>query len=199
MKNAKQIMRPFVLRRLKSEVLGDLPLKTEKVMKCSLLKKQREMYKNLVSEFSEEAGRTGDVNGIGMMMQLRKLANHPLLLRNYYDEDKLEVMSKKLAKDHTYKQTNAQYIFEDMVWMSDYQINQLSRVHKSLAGHGLPQELIPLSGKFNKLDELLPTMKQEGHRVLIFSQFTMVLDIMEEYMAIRGHKFLRQVQNAFIS
>ena len=190
-KNAKQIMRPFVLRRLKSEVLRDLPEKTEKVIKCTLMKKQRDMYRNLVAEFSAEADRNGEVNGVGMMMQLRKLANHPLLIKNYYDEDKLEVISKKLAKDPTYKQNNAQYVFEDLLWMSDYQINQLTRVHKCLAGHGLPQELIPISGKLEKLDELLPKMKEDGHRVLIFSQFTMVLDVLEEYLAIRGHTFLR--------
>ncbi|KAK0178638.1 hypothetical protein PV327_007514 [Microctonus hyperodae] len=190
-KNAKLIMRPFVLRRLKSEVLKDLPIKTEKVIKCSLTNKQREMYKNLMTKFSEEAGRSPDVNGIGMMMQLRKLANHPLLVRDYYDEDQLDEIAKKLAKDSTYKQKNPQFIFEDLLWMSDYQINQLSRVHKCLAGYGLPQELIPQAGKLNTLDEKLPQLKEDGHRVLIFSQFTVVLDILEEYLTIRGHKFLR--------
>lgn len=186
-------MRPFVLRRLKSEVLRDLPQKTEQVIKCTLVKKQRDMYRDLLSEFSEEAGRNSEVNGVVMMMQLRKLANHPLLIRNYYDENKLEAISKLLAKDPTYKQKNPQYVFEDLLWMSDYQINQLSRTHKCLAGQGLPQELIPNSGKLKKLDELLPSMKEDGHRVLIFSQFTMVLDVLEEYLAMRGHKFLRQV------
>jgi len=34
-------------------------------------------------------------------------------------------------------------------------------------------------------------MRDEGDRVLIFSQFTMMLNIMERYLKIRGHKFLR--------
>lgn len=190
-KNAKLIMRPFVLRRLKSQVLRDLPKKTEKLVKCSMIKKQKDMYKELMAEFSEEAGQSQQVNGVGMMMQLRKLANHPLLIRNYYDESKLHNIAKKLASDPTYKQKNAEYVFEDLLWMSDYQINQLSRAHKSIAGQGLPQDLIPQAGKLKKLDEILPTMKKEGHRVLIFSQFTMVLDILEEYLTIRGHTFLR--------
>lgn len=75
--------------------------------------------------------------------------------------------------------------------MSDYQINQLTRIYKSLGGFGLPQEFIPGAGKLTKLDELLKDFKENNHRVLIFSQFTMVLDILEEYLTIRGHTYLR--------
>lgn len=96
-----------------------------------------------------------------------------------------------MAKERGYKQENPEYIFEDLIWTSDYQINQLTRTYKSVAGFGLPQELVPQAGKLKKLDELLPQLKTDGHRVLIFSQFTMVLDILEEYLAIRGHTFLR--------
>ncbi|KAG7208704.1 hypothetical protein KM043_014907 [Ampulex compressa] len=190
-KNAKQIMRPFVLRRLKVEVLRDLPNKSDRIIRCALTKKQRALYTNLVAEFSAEADQSNEVNGVGMMMQLRKLANHPLLMRDYYNESKIKVISGRLAKESGYKQKNPDYIFEDLQWMSDYQINQLTRVYKSLAGLGLPQELIPEAGKLKQLDLLLPQLKEKGHRVLIFSQFTMVLDILEEYMSIRGQKFLR--------
>lgn len=41
------------------------------------------------------------------------------------------------------------------------------------------------------LDKLLPEMRDNDDRVLIFTQFTMVLDIMEQYLRIRGHKYLR--------
>lgn len=77
--------------------------------------------------------------------------------------------------------------------MSDYQINQLTRTYKSLAGMGLPQELIFEAGKLKILDEMLPKLKEEGHRVLIFSQFTMTLDILEEYLTLRGKTYLRSV------
>lgn len=91
-------MRPFVLRRLKSEVLGDLPPKTDEVKRCALTEKQRNMYDKLVAQFSAETAEVLNENRTGMMMQLRKLANHPLLVRNYYDEKKLKVydlMKKK--------------------------------------------------------------------------------------------------------
>lgn len=90
-KNAKEIMRPFVLRRLKAEVLRDLPYKKDEIMRCALTEKQQSMYDKLIAQFSAEASEITDVNGTGMMMQLRKLANHTLLMRDYYDEEKLQV------------------------------------------------------------------------------------------------------------
>jgi SWI/SNF-related matrix-associated actin-dependent regulator 1 of chromatin subfamily A len=96
-----------------------------------------------------------------------------------------------LAKESSYKQKNPEFVFEDLIWSSDYQINQLTRIYKSIAGFGLPQELIPEAGKLRQLDKLLPQLKKDDHRVLIFSQFTMVLDILEEYLSIRGQTFLR--------
>jgi len=96
-----------------------------------------------------------------------------------------------LAKESSYKQKNPEFVFEDLTWSSDYQINQLTRIYKSIAGFGLPQELIPEAGKLRELDKLLPQLKKDDHRVLIFSQFTMVLDVLEEYLSIRGQTFLR--------
>ncbi|XP_014209606.1 SWI/SNF-related matrix-associated actin-dependent regulator of chromatin subfamily A containing DEAD/H box 1 homolog [Copidosoma floridanum] len=189
--NAKQIMKPFVLRRLKSDVLKDLPTKSEEVIECEMIKTQCDMYNSLVTRFSVEARETDELDGMGMMMQLRKLANHPLLLQNYYTQDKLKRISEKLVNESGWKQKNAQYTFEDLLWMSDYKINQLSRTYKSLAGFGLPHHLIPESGKLKKLDELLKELHADGHRVLIFSQFTMVLDILQEYLTIRNHRHLR--------
>ena len=58
--------------------------------------------------------------------------------------------------------------------------------HYSLGNHQICE-----SGKFALLDDLLPRMRDNDDRVLIFTQFTMVLDIMEQYLRIRGHKYLR--------
>ena len=38
----------------------------------------------------QATGEAAD-SGIGMLMNLRKCANHPLLIRNQYDDHKLEV------------------------------------------------------------------------------------------------------------
>ncbi|KAG0746730.1 hypothetical protein G6F60_008341 [Rhizopus arrhizus] len=51
--------------------------------------------------------------------------------------------------------------------------------------------LVENSGKMVLLDKLLTRMKTDGHRVLIFSQMVMMLDILSDYMTLRGHPFQR--------
>ncbi|MES1917260.1 MAG: hypothetical protein MHM6MM_009001, partial [Cercozoa sp. M6MM] len=47
------------------------------------------------------------------------------------------------------------------------------------------------SRKMAVLDKLLERLKKEGHRALIFSGFTRVLDLVEQLMRARGHKYYR--------
>ncbi len=75
--------------------------------------------------------------------------------------------------------------------MSDYYIHKTCLHYRCLEPHSLGNRQLCESGKFAKLDELLPDMKERGDRVLMFSQFTMVMDIMEHYLKVRGHKYLR--------
>ena len=51
--------------------------------------------------------------------------------------------------------------------------------------------LITSSGKMMLLDQLLTKLKKDNHRVLIFSQMVRVLDILSDYLSLRGYKFQR--------
>ncbi|XP_036379592.1 probable global transcription activator SNF2L1 [Megalops cyprinoides] len=51
--------------------------------------------------------------------------------------------------------------------------------------------LVTNSGKMVALDKLLPKVKEQGSRVLIFSQMTRVLDILEDYCMWRGYEYCR--------
>lgn len=53
------------------------------------------------------------------------------------------------------------------------------------------ETLVRTSGKMQLLDKLLPKLKATGHKVLIFSQFTTVLDILEDVFTMRGHTYCR--------
>ena len=46
-------------------------------------------------------------------------------------------------------------------------------------------------GKLQRLDSLLRTLQTGGHRALIFTQMTKVLDILEQFLNIHGHRYLR--------
>jgi hypothetical protein len=54
------------------------------------------------------------------------------------------------------------------------------------AGQGELRDLfVNCSGKFVLLDKLLPHLKAEGHRVLIFSQMVRILDLLSEFLRMR--------------
>ncbi|CUM50424.1 uncharacterized protein AC631_01780 [Debaryomyces fabryi] len=48
-----------------------------------------------------------------------------------------------------------------------------------------------VAGKFELLDKVLPKFKNSGHRVLIFFQMTQIMDIMEDFLRLRGMKYMR--------
>lgn len=190
---AKSIMKPFILRRLKKDVLNFLPEKVEIVEKIKLLPSQSEQYQALVGEYKNLDSRDSYLGrGNAIMMDMRKLANHPLLLRFYFTDARLHEISKVLARDSVYKNNNPKEIFEDIAPLSDLKIHQLRDKYPSITNMvKIPDNLIVSSGKFKYFDKLLPELKAGKHRVLIFSQFVMMLDIVEKYLHIRGHQFVR--------
>ena len=55
----------------------------------------------------------------------------------------------------------------------------------------LGEHLVENCGKLSMVDKLLKRLYERGHRVLIFTQMTRVLDIMEDFMVMRGYKYCR--------
>ncbi len=53
------------------------------------------------------------------------------------------------------------------------------------------EELIATSGKLAVLDKLLLSLFKKGHRTCIFSQFTSMLNILEDYCILRGWRYCR--------
>lgn len=94
---------------------------------------QKRYYNELVEYYSSNRAEicSGDRAGATIMMEMRKLANHPLLGRYYFSDDKLREFAKRLASVTTYKKTNPQYIFEELAVMSDFQVYQLCKKHVS--------------------------------------------------------------------
>ena len=79
-----KVLRPFLLRRLKKDVEKDLPDKTEKVIKCKFSSLQARLYKQMVTHnklvvSDGKGGKTGARGLSNMIMQLRKLCNHPFV------------------------------------------------------------------------------------------------------------------------
>ncbi|XP_058491845.1 SWI/SNF-related matrix-associated actin-dependent regulator of chromatin subfamily A containing DEAD/H box 1A [Solea solea] len=187
---AKLIMKPFILRRVKSEVLKQLPVKEEKVEFCSMSEKQQVLYDSLFKKLKDStSGANRELCNV--MMQLRKMANHPLLHRQYYTTDKLKAMSKLMLKEPTHNDADAALIQEDMEVMSDFELHRLCQQYYSITSYQLDTELLLDSGKFHYLTELLGSFKNKGDRVVLFSQFTMMLDIVEVLLRHLKHRYVR--------
>jgi len=192
--HAKKIMQPFVLRRLKADVLEQLPKKLDIIEHCSMTDPQKALYEKVSLMFKNRAAGKklpkGELkNGL---MELRKIANHPLLHREHYTSIKLVQMAQLLKKKSPFHHdSDVKLLEEDMEVMTDYELSYLCSQHKCIDNFQLSDEVITASGKLHKLDEMLPRYRKEGKRVLLFTQFTMVLDIIQKYLSLRGMKFLR--------
>lgn len=53
------------------------------------------------------------------------------------------------------------------------------------------EHMITNSGKLSVMDKLLKRLKEGGHRVLVFTTMTRMLDILEDYCIYRNHKHCR--------
>ncbi|XP_065216787.1 SWI/SNF-related matrix-associated actin-dependent regulator of chromatin subfamily A containing DEAD/H box 1 homolog [Planococcus citri] len=190
---AKRIIEPFMLRRLKENVLKDLPPKTVSVEKCPMLVDQQIKYNEILDEYKALCEAECNNDHMIFFMKLRKIANHPLMLRYHFTEDMLEKMARRLAIDSQYKGKNAEYIQEDLYFKSDFELYYMCQDYTSLhsLNYSLPNEAFCNSGKLEKLTPKLNSLREDGHRVLIFSQFITILDILQEYCRINQFTFVR--------
>ncbi|KAL3124144.1 hypothetical protein niasHT_004733 [Heterodera trifolii] len=194
---AKSILQPFILRRLKTEVLVSLPAKHEHIEFCELSPIQVELYEELMDILrARRSSTSGNEEGgamMGFMMQMRQVANHPLLYRRFYDDDKVEEMARILCqREKFYENKRSDYVAEALAFETDIALHTLCQKFSDSIGHfSLDERLALDSGKFWKLDTLLPEILRKKEKVLIFSQFTSLLDILELYMHCHSYAFLR--------
>jgi SWI/SNF-related matrix-associated actin-dependent regulator of chromatin subfamily A member 5 len=143
------ILKPFLLRRLKSEVEKDLLPKKEVKVYVGMSQMQREWYgKVLLKDIDifTAMGTAAKMRVANILMHLRKVTNHP-------------------------------YLFDSAEDGPPYNSNLT--------------HLVQNSGKMAILDKLLERLKAQGSRVLLFSQMTRMLDILEDYCGWRDYSYCR--------
>ncbi len=194
---ARSMMTPFVLRRKKHQVLKHLPMKTRRIEYCELFPSQSEIYesekrKALQVIEGRAAGKTGIKDTSNIMMALRKASIHPLLFRRLYNDKTLSKMSKACLKEDEFHESNLNLVYEDMTVMTDFELHAFcERYPKTMAPFLLQNDEWFDSGKVGKLCSLLTAFKEQGDRVLVFSQFTMVMNILESVLETLGIRFFR--------
>ncbi|KAL4926962.1 DEAD/DEAH box helicase [Aspergillus undulatus] len=193
---AKSMLKPFVLRRKKHQVI-DLPAKHSHVEYCEMNDAQRGIYEheqNEVKKLLEDraAGKKTGNKSANILMKLRQAAIHPLLRRRHYNEKILTQMSKACIRDEKWANSDPNIIFEELLAYSDFECHQLCLDNpKYLGKFALKNNEWMESGKVDKLCELLRRFKENGDRTLVFSQFRMVMDILEDVLENQHLEFVR--------
>jgi len=101
-------------------------------------------------------------------------------------EAKAQLANKNLVTSNLAK------LAEELQMKSDLEIHLLCKNYEALHHFCLTSEqLLGSSGKLIELRTVLSTLMAKNSRVLIFSQFTMVLNILEEFLGCLGYKYLR--------
>jgi superfamily II DNA or RNA helicase len=133
-------IRPFVLRRQKSEVAPDLPPRSEAILRVALDDRERELYDAVRASTRAEivamlAGEGGGVmKALEALLRLRQASCHPALL---------------------------------------------------------PGQEARTSSKLERLVEALEIAGDEGHKALVFSQWTSLLDLIEKRLSGTGIAYCR--------
>lgn len=217
---AKKMMTPFVLRRRKDQVLQDLPKKTERIEWCEMTSLQKSIYNEALHRsrktvFDVEAtAQTETTNGKGakkkgknnartkdklyvenstnVLMDLRKAASHPMLFRRRFTDDTLTSIANLLLKEPDFKKRGAvfEYVKEDMSVMTDSELQVFCASYRSTRKYLQSEDCYLQAGKVKVLLKLLDEYRVAGRRVLIFSQFTQILDILQRVLERQKIKFL---------
>ncbi|KAK6533074.1 hypothetical protein TWF281_007234 [Arthrobotrys megalospora] len=196
-KRAKAMMTPFVLRRRKAQVLQDLPKKFQHVTEVELAPAQAEVYQKTVeSALATVSGEDGakPISKTSLLMRLRQAAIHPMLSRRFYTDATVRKMARAIKKEPRYNtnEHDVNVIEEEMLQYNDYELDKLCKEYPTtLKSFRLQNEEWMDSAKVLALKDVLLKAREGGDRVLVFSQFTMVLDILEKVLVTIDVPFLR--------
>ena len=184
-KQLHAVLRPFLLRRVKADVEKSLLPKKEINMYVGMTAMQRKWYKMILEKDIDA------VNGAGGKKESKtRLQNIVMQLRvsTFLSRFEHQSLTRRLQK----KCCNHPYLFDGAVRSSHSLLPPELALILPLT---LPQEpgppftndehIIENSGKMIILDKLLKQYKAKGSRVLIFSQMSRVLDILEDYCLFR--------------
>ena len=138
----RKLIHPFKLRRVKSEVLSDLPAKVEDVRWCELTAPQAALYRallekegGLVDDLRREDAAPDYVSIFATLTKLKRICNHPALV------------------------------------LDGSRTRELS------------------SGKFEVFTEVMDESLRSGQKVVVFTQYLEMMDLIEEWLRGRRVRF----------
>ena len=162
-KKLQALLKPLMLRRMKEDVEKSLKPKEETIVEVELTNIQKKYYRGILEKnFSFLQKGTTNANLPNLMNTMMELRK--CCIHPYL----LNGAEEQIQNDYT-TQKDSYEDYDELYFKA----------------------LTHSSGKMVLLDKLLPKLKQNGHRVLIFSQMVKMLDLLEDYLIKRKYAFER--------
>ncbi|XP_026570284.1 lymphoid-specific helicase [Pseudonaja textilis] len=205
-----QILTPFLLRRLKSDVAVEVPPKREVVVYAPLVQKQEIFYSAIVNKtiqklLGNNQEEVVELSSTGRpKRRSRKVVNYRELRENEFPDALEELISKTqeeaererpviavempLDSEINLKLQNIMMLLRKCCnhpYLIEYPLDSVTQQFK------VDEDLVKNSGKILLLDRMLPELKKRGHKVVLFSQMTRMLDILMDYCYLRDYQFSR--------
>ncbi|KAH9051384.1 SNF2-family ATP dependent chromatin remodeling factor snf21 [Lactarius deliciosus] len=207
-----EILRPFLLRRLKVDVERSLPPKKEYVLYAPLTERQREVYDAVV-----KGCLRGMLAGVRSGQDERE-REHQRIAREIEEDEKLGRVGTRTRKsrvslaptvadlgaEHQLKAKSASLFttptLRTLIRLT-CAVKEINNMHLQnvvmqlrkvcshpilfegprMHQHVMDDELVDASGKMMVLERLLDALFARGHKVLVFSQFVTMLDVIEDW------------------
>ena len=157
LENLQNVIKPFLLRRKKNDVETTIGQKEETIIEVELTRVQKTFYRAFLEQ-----------NKDVLMSQVSSGALPSL--KNLMMELRKVCNHPFLIKDAEEKIENDTRATMPGASDEDVQL----------------KALVQSSGKLILIDKLLPKLKKDNHKVLIFSQMVKVLDLLEQYIELIG-------------
>ena len=161
MHQLKRMIEPFILRRIKKEVLTELPDKTVTILYNEMQEEQQKVYLSYLAKAKKEVAEEIDANGfensqikiLALLMRLRQICCHPsLFLEDYKGESSkltqcMEVMEDAIASGHKILLFSGYTSMFDMI---EKEIKNKGISYLKLTGQTKVADRINLVDKFNE-------------------------------------------------
>ena len=165
MKKLKMLIEPFILRRIKTEVLTELPDKTITVLNNEMEEEQQKIYLSYLQNAKEEALTQISINGLeksqiqilALLMRLRQICCHPsLFLNNYNGESSklnqcVEIIKSAVESGHKILLFST---YTAMFSMIEEELKKENIEYCKLTGQTKVGDRIRLVDEFNESDKL---------------------------------------------
>lgn len=172
----RDMVSPYLLRRLKKDVAKQLPEKNEQILFVRLTEEQRVKYKKFLASRFVRQVLHGRLNLLYAVTALRKICNHCDIPLHKNDTDR-DLYGSAFMKPMGRSRSSFTVVAPVKALPEEPQPEDYGNWRRS--------------GKMIVMARVLDTWKNVGSRVLIFSQTTTMLDILERFVQGKGYSYLR--------